>query len=175
MAALEPRRDAACKELRANRDAQYQDILKGQQQQRQALHWHQQLGLDTSDFFDRRQNSRSADIVTEDFAITAKQVAQPRSVEHSKSHREETRTQGPASAAMRPLGGVGAFGGSLLGSLFLHLTNGGSPPPEPRSKADREEDFRHAAQEETKQRAKASRDLDEEESRKKSNAYHGRE
>lgn len=173
-AALEPRRDAACKELRAQRDAEYIEIKRNQEQQRQALRWHQQLGLDTSDFFDRRQNLRNADIVTEDFSLTAKQVTQPRSVEHSERHHEESHAQGPASAAIRPLGSVGALGGSLLGSLFLHLTNGGSPPPETRPKADRENDLRLAAEEATKHREKTSRDLDEEDERRKSRAY-GRE
>lgn len=173
-AALEPRRDVACKELRAKRDAEYIDIKRNQEQQRQTLRWHQQLGLDTSDFFDRRQKLRDADIVTEDFGVTAKQATQPRSVEYSEHHHKENGAQGPTPAATRPLGGVGAFGGSLLGSLFLHLVNGGSPPPETRSKADREDDFRLAAEEETKQRAKASRELDEEDERKKSKAY-GRE
>jgi hypothetical protein len=39
-AMLEPRRDAACQELRANRDAQYENILGVQGEQRQALRWH---------------------------------------------------------------------------------------------------------------------------------------
>jgi len=174
-AALEPRRDAACKELRASRDTEYRNILDMQREQRQTLRWHQELGLDTSDFFERRHNARDADIVTEDFSVTAKQVTQPRSVERTNDRHEETRTQGPASAGLRPLGGVGAFGGSLLGSLISHFTNMGSTPPDPRSKAEREDDFRVAAEEETKQRAKASKDLEEEDSRQRSKAVHGRE
>lgn len=176
-AALEPRRDAACKELRAKRDAEYIDLKKNQEQERQALRWHQQLGLDTSDFFDRRKNERNTDIVTEDFGVAARQVAQPRAAAVSESHRAENRARGagPASKDEPSLGGLGSFGGSLLGSLFLHLANGGSPPPEHKPKSGCDEEIRLAAEEATKHREKAARDLDEEESRQKSRAYSGRE
>jgi len=171
-AALEPRRDAACKELRETRDAQYRGILDMQRDQRQALRWHQELGLDTSDFFDRRKNERNTDIVTEDFGVAARQVTQPRAAAVSENHRAENRARGPGPAS---LGGLGSFGGSLLGSLFLHLANGGSPPPEHKPKSGRDEEIRLAAEEATKHREKAARDLDEEESRQKSRAYSGRE
>jgi Relaxase/Mobilisation nuclease domain len=174
-AALEPRRDTACKELRASRDAKHQDILDMQRDQRQALRWHQDLGLDTSDFFHELRNRHEASLVTQDFRETARQVTQNRSDIGADGHPGHAFARDVTSAAERPVTRAGSFGASLLGSLVAHLTNLGSAQPEPKSKAERDRDFSLAAAEETKQREKTSRALDDEDSRQRSKVAYGRE
>jgi hypothetical protein len=173
--ALEPQRDAACKELRASRDTQYRGILDMQRELRQTLRWHQQLGLDTSDFFHELSNRHEASLVTQDFRETARQVTQNRSDIGADGHPGHAFARDVTSAAERSVARAGSFGASLLGSLVAHLTNLGSAQPEPKSKAERDKDFRLAAAEETKQREKTSRELDDEDSRQRSRVSYGRE
>jgi hypothetical protein len=174
-AVLEPRRDAACKELRANRDAQYRDILDVQRDERQTLRWHQQLGLDTSDFFHDLHSRRDANVISEEFSEAALHAAQTPSNRGAEGRPDRALARDAANAAERPLARAGSFGGSLLGSLILQFTNLGSAPAEPKTKAEREDEFRMAAEEDTKRREKASQDLEEEDRRQRAKAYNGRE
>jgi hypothetical protein len=174
-AVLEPRRDAACKELRANRDIQYREILDIQREERQTLRWHQQLGLDTSDFFADTQNRRDARVTAEDFGAAGQQVTRQGSVRGAEDHEGQTNAARPFDRGVRPLARASSFGTSLLGSLILQFTNLGSAPAEPKTKAEREDEFRMAAEEDTKRREKTSQDLEEEDRRRTSKAYNGRE
>jgi hypothetical protein len=161
-AALEPRRDAACKELRATRDAQYRDILDTQREQRQALNWHQDLGLDTSDFFHDLHNRRDASVIRGEFSETAHHLTQRHTRNGAEDRPGRDFARDAANVAERPLGAAGSFGASLLGSLILHFANLGSTQPEPVPKSKRDEEFRLGAEEETKHREKSARDLDDE-------------
>src|ERR1700728_1078184 len=78
-AALEPRREAACQELREQRDTQYRGILDTQQEQRQTLRWHQDLGLDTSDFFNQLHTGREANVLNNEFEEASLEITRHQS------------------------------------------------------------------------------------------------
>ena len=173
-AVLDPRRDAACKELRANRDTQYRDIRDIQRGQRQTLRWHQQLGLDTSDFFADVQSRHNASDPAKQFGASGRLVTRPALGKSEEEHTGKTQSQRPFDRGARPLAPAASFGTSLLGSLILQFTNLGSAPAEPKSKS-REEEFRLGAEDETRRREKISMDQDEEDRSQRSKVYNGRE
>jgi hypothetical protein len=174
-AVFEPRRDAACLELRGNRDAEYREILELQRDQRQTLKWHQGLGLETSDFFHELNQRREANVVTEDFRRSALEVTQHGSPPDANDRAGREFSEAATEVGIRPLSGITSFGVSMVDSFFTTLTNLGSARPEPMTNADREEATRLAAEGATGQREQAERDRDDEDWRKRSKELHGRE
>jgi hypothetical protein len=174
-AVFEPLRDGACKTLLETRKTQYREILAGQRDQRQTLKWHQQLGLDTSDFFLELNMRREGNIVTEDFRQASRAVTQssPDFWPRDRAGRDFSRAA--VDVAEQPLARVGSVAASIAGGLFATLLNFGSPPPAPASLADKEETTRLAGEESTKHRDRIARDLDDEARRKRSRELHGRE
>lgn len=177
-AVFEPRRDAACLELRQVRDAQYREILDGQRDQRQTLRWHQELGHDTSDFFNELHVRRDAGDMTAEFRQAAREVTHgddnPR-VTQAESTRDDSAPQAEDSGRGHIGAGLGSFAFSLFDSLFFDLTTMGSARLEPVFKSSREEACKSAAEESTKQREQTVRELDDEDWRHRSKALHGRE
>ena len=169
-AVLEPRRDEACAELRASRDGRYQELLGWQREDRAELGWRQELGLDNADFFaavEARQHSgeelaagfREAGHEAT-FRHEAVNVRPDDAAVHAPSHEE------PAEMSDRTgvdIGGrVGAGVGAFVDSLFFDLTTLGSARPEPPSRQEREDAFREAAENTTKQHQQYERDVEDE-------------
>lgn len=174
-AVFEPRRDAACLELRNTRDAQYREILDSQREQRQTLKWHQNLGLDTSDFFHELRARGKTNVVTEDFRQASREVTQHAPLSNSNDQNGRDFVNAAVEVGERPLAGATSFAASIFGSFFTTLTNLGSARPEPISYADREERARLVAEEATSQREQTARNLDDEDWRKRSKELYGRE
>ncbi len=158
-AVLEPRRDAACKELRASRDERYQEILDGQRDARADLRWYQEAGHDTAPFFNglaERKDARAE--VASGFREAAFEVTAPQPV-HAPAVREDEAPARNADAFEydRPDVGsnignrLGAGAGPFLGALFSDLANLGSARPEPVSKEEKADTFREAAENTLKQ------------------------
>lgn len=151
---LEPRRDAACKELRETRDLDYRSMLSDQQYARTELRWRQDVGLDNASFLtDLAATKSSPKELEASFHDAAREVGRPQpsndvsrpddnSIEDSGDH-----TAGGGSGGTERVGqGVRHTAGAFLDSLFFDLTTmgGGSTNPPPRSA---EEEFQAAADE----------------------------
>jgi hypothetical protein len=70
-AALEARRDEACKELRESRDGQYREILDGQREMRLGLHERQDAGLDNALFLDLVREGKAGRDISASFREAA--------------------------------------------------------------------------------------------------------
>ncbi len=158
-AVLEPRRDAACTELRASRDERYQEVLDSQREARGELRWHQEAGLDTAPFFNglaERKDAR-AEVMSGFHEAAHETTASPPT--HAPAVREDEAPVRNADAFEydRPDVGsnignrVGFRAGSFLGALFSDLANLGSARPEPVSKEERADTFREAVENTLKQ------------------------
>jgi hypothetical protein len=71
-AVLEPRRDEACKALRASRDGQYRELLDNQRELRTHLHWCQDAGLDNLPML---RSLREPD-ATQDISVAFREAAE---------------------------------------------------------------------------------------------------
>jgi hypothetical protein len=145
-AVLEPRRDAACLELRQSRDRHYRELLDRQAETRADLRWHQDIGLDRAPLFNELAERKDAGKeLRSGFRDAAQEVtasqrgSEPDTRETSFAEKDEE----PVSRSGRDVGadigrGIGAVGVSLLDSLFFDLTTlgGGSTEPKSRSNAD---------------------------------------
>jgi len=145
-AALEPRRDAACQELRQSRDERYRDLLDRQAETRTDLRWHQDAGLDTAPLFHALAERHDATVAMKSgFLDAAHELTAGRPDSESdgrvtsfaESNDEPVASSGPG-ADVKIGGRMGAGVGSFLDSLFIDLTNlgGGSNDPLPRSQAE---------------------------------------
>jgi hypothetical protein len=143
---LEPRRDAACNELRDARDVRYRGILDAQQEARTELHRRQEFGLDNAPFLTGLAQKNEVRRDLEDkFGAAAHEVttSQPdNDVAKGKENSVEENDSRDAAYATGVSGKVGrgfrAGAGSFLDSLFFDLTTlgGGSTDPKPRSDAE---------------------------------------
>jgi hypothetical protein len=76
-AVLEPRRDAACAELRVSRDGRYLDLLNDQRDFRAYLHQYQEAGVDSMPLLmSLRDNAPTQDVSTA-FREAAEEVSRP--------------------------------------------------------------------------------------------------
>jgi hypothetical protein len=140
---LEPRRDAACNELREARDVRYRGILDTQQEARTELRWRQEFGLDNAPFFnDLAEKNDARRELAGTFHAAAHEVNTPQPDNDVAKGREvsiednDNRDPGYATGAAEKAGrGFRAGAGSFLDSLFFDLTTlgGGSTDPKPRS------------------------------------------
>jgi hypothetical protein len=174
-AVFEPLRDSACRALLETRKAEYQGVLDGQREQRQTLRWHQQLGLDTSDFFQDLSKVREQPLITEDFRDTAAEITKNYEPYRADERPSVSLADDAADIADRPLGGIGSFAVSIADAFFTDLTNLGSARPEPPSRAEREDAFRLTGEDATRQREAKAKEVDDEEWREKANERIGRE
>jgi hypothetical protein len=154
-AALEPRRDAACLELRASRDARCREILDRQADMRADLKWHQEAGLDSAPFFNELAERKVAgDEIASGFRDAAGEVTAPQRNEMEAREAAPTERDDPVGRPDRTvehiLGKVGGAGVSLLDSLFFDLTTLGGRSTNPRSRSDAE--LFQAAADETQKR-----------------------
>lgn len=144
-AVLEPRRDAACLELRQSRDERYRDLLDRQSETRGDLRWRQAAGLDNAPFLNELAASRDAGRkLASSFTDAAHEVTT--SERESEPDARETAFAGEGDNArihsgrnvdINIGGRVGGFAGSLLDALFRDLTlEGNSDDPLPRSKSE---------------------------------------
>ena len=180
-AALEPRRDAACRDLRDQRDIEKAALNSRQREERAEFRGRLETGIDNSDFFARlagrtsdretvrmgfRQashetTSRSIDTVATPFAgklidSRLEQISsEPTQPNVDRLHRRE-RDAGDLvqRGAVRTLGG-------LVDGVFSLLTNLGSAAPEPVSARNRAEQFREAAENALKQEQQKGREEDD--------------
>jgi hypothetical protein len=132
--ALDPRRTAACAELRERRDAEYKDLLLEQKQQRALLTDRQEQGLSSPDLLDlvygRGDHSRddrpaaeieeSRETARSGFLSSARETCERPSEQESEiSERSDTRQpyESPATESFRVHDGVNVLGGLGLGAL----------------------------------------------------------
>jgi len=160
-AALEPRWDAACAELKEARKLEYRELLDNQKVIRAEFGERLETGLDNTGFFngltEKRNSQKDAALAFREASIevTANfQGEQPRTPLHAEveeahghtahSHRERDVAD---IGRHRALGTVGA----VADSLFSFLTNLGSAPARPVSAEERADQFREAAENAVKQ------------------------
>jgi hypothetical protein len=143
-AALEPRRDAACLELRTSRDVRYREILDRQADMRVELKSHQAAGLDAAPFFrDLAERKEAGNALTSGFRDAAGEVtASQRGSDTDTREAAPTEDDKPLDRTGREVehiaGRAAVMGVSLFDSLFFDLTTlgGGSTNPKSRSDAD---------------------------------------
>ena len=162
---LETRRDAACLELRASRDARYREILDCQAEMRADLKWHQEVGLDSAPFFHELAERKDAGKeVTSGFRDAADEVTAPQRSEvdaREATPAEDDEPVGrPGRSVEHIVGRVGAAGVSFLDSLFFDLTTLGGGSTNPTSRSDAEL-FQAAADETQKRQQHELEDHDE--------------
>ena len=178
-AVLEPRRDAACKELRESRDGRYREILDSQREARGKLRWHQEAGLDTAPFFNGLADRKEARTeVASGFREAAFEVTAPQPV-HAPDVREGAiveRSDEPFEYSARDVdtnigNRVVPAAGAFIGSLFSDLTNLGSARPEPVSREERADAFREAAENTLKQHQHHEKEEDDARWRERQRAF----
>jgi hypothetical protein len=145
-AALEPRRDAACGELRESRDLRYRGILEHQRETRADLSWRQEVGLDNAPFFhDLAEQRDAASRLSEGFHGAAHEItASPTGDDQSTARAETSDTAEDWSAPPERVStgqvgrGLAKAAGSVLDSIFFDLVTlgGGSANPAPRSSGE---------------------------------------
>lgn len=170
-AALTPRREAACKQLREQRDVEREALNARQREVRAEFRSRLETGMDNSDFFaglaakrDNRDAIRSA-FRESGQETTTRQVdpaetpffgklidARLEPVSREPFRRDAVQGQAREKdagdvAKRRTLGAVGG----LVDGVFSVLTNLGSARPEPVSAQERADQFREAAENALKQ------------------------
>jgi hypothetical protein len=168
-AVLEPRRDAACLELRASRDARYQEILGRQADMRAELTWHQAAGLDAAPLFRElaERHDASAEMASGFRDAAGEVTASQRNGVPDGREAIPTEDDEPVGRPGRNVehiaGRVAVAGVSLFDSLFFDLTTlgGGSTNPTARSDAE----LFQAAADETQKRQQEELTGDDEDGR----------
>jgi relaxase-like protein len=160
-AALEPRADAACAELKKTRDVKYRDLLDNQKAVRREFGERLEAGLDNAGFFldltEKKTGPREAALAFREASIEVTgsfQGDQPRSPLHAEA--EHTPDRHAASHRQGDIADMGrrqvlGTAGAVADSLFSFLTNLGSAPPKPVSAEERRGEFREAAENAVKQ------------------------
>jgi hypothetical protein len=160
-AALGPRRDAACAELKEARQLEYRELLDNQKTVRAEFGERLETGLDNTGYFndlrEKRSSQKQAALAFREASIevtTNFQGEQPRAP--LRAAVEDT----PGRTGRSPRGGdIASFGrrravasvAAIADSLFSFLTDPGSAPPRPLSAEEREDQFREAAENASKQ------------------------
>jgi hypothetical protein len=169
-AALEPRRDAACGELRESRDLRYRAILDHQREARADLGWRQEAGLDNAPFFhDLAEEREAANGLSEGFHGTAHEITASPSDDLITAHAEASDTTedwsgSPERVSTGHMGhGLAKAAGSLLDSVFFDLVTlgGATTNPAPRSSSE----IFQAAADETQKRQQFALENNEDEGR----------
>lgn len=157
-AELEKRRDAACKELRGQRDTEYAGILRQQRQQRAELRSRQQDGLRSFGLLDKAAQPEQATAsrdrpIADEFRKAARNVGDKRSpkqeevrklrVPKRKPRRDHHKVREPFGAAagmgLGALGALGTIGERLFDGFFggpMHKPR--APKPDVRQRASNE-------------------------------------
>jgi hypothetical protein len=154
-AVLEPRRDAACAELKEARTVEYRGILDQQREDRAEFGWRLEMGLDNASFFHdltQRQNAQPETRST--FRAAAHETTErSHTVEASPGEQRETDSSHAAENEFVPVARhkVSAGAISFLDSLFFDLTNLGSAPRTNEPWPGERDEFEVAAEETTKQ------------------------
>lgn len=154
-AVLEPRRDAACAELKEARALEYRGILDQQRESREEFKWRLEVGIDNAPFFHElteRQNSKGE--VQSDFRAAAHEMTErvPSSEATHSEHRQTDRSHAPDNEFVpAPRHRASAVGISLLDALFFDVTNLGSAPRSSEPWPGERDEFAVAAEEATKQ------------------------
>jgi Relaxase/Mobilisation nuclease domain len=161
-AVLEPRRDAACAELKEARALEYRGILDKQRETRAELGWRLEMGLDNAPFFHDLTERQNAHTETRSAFRAAAQETTDRShlVEASPGEQRETGGS-PAREtefvpAVRHRVGAGAI--SFLDALFFDVVNIGSPPKTSEPWPGERNEFEVAAEEATKHAQRLERE-----------------
>jgi hypothetical protein len=175
---LEPRRDAACAQLKEQRKERRDELNARQRADRAEFRWRLEAGLDNSEFFHKlaERSTRRAEVGHE-FRDAARETA-VRAVDPTPTpffgkmidsrlqpvSREPWRID-PAinRAKQRDVADIGPKKltrgvGSFLDALFTGLTSLGSAKPEPTPGEERAEHFREAAENALKQHQQRGRD-----------------
>ena len=177
-AALEPRREAACLELRHSRDERYRGVLERQAEIRADLKWHQETGLDPAPLFlELAERKDTGKEMVSEFQQASQEITASTHVEDRVVRRAvvDVDSDGP-SARQGPgldvdVGGWASSGLiSFADSLFFDLTTlgGGSTNPKPRSNAE----IFQAAADETQKRQQHELDLYDEDSPSRQRVLH---
>lgn len=181
-AALEPRRDAACAELMAQRQQDYDALKLSQKADRRELRERLSTGIDNSDFFDRlsRGNERELSVKAEFRAgkreVTARDPESRQTSQadyENKTDRQETvsRRQVNDFAEAAPRRAIASIG-SFLDALFFDITTLGSAPPQ-EPDFDWRETLRVSAEETTKHRLHQEQEKHDIEWRERSKQSYG--
>jgi hypothetical protein len=154
-AALEPRRDAACAELKEARAVEYRGILDQQREDRRELGRLLETGTDNAPFFhdlSERQNSRGdAKSGFRDAAHDVTARSHPGKEAHSEQH-ETYHSRAPTNEfAPVVRNRVAASVGSFLDVLVCNLLNEGPSSKTNEPYAGERDQFEVAAEEATKQ------------------------
>jgi hypothetical protein len=180
-AALEPRRDAACAELKKARQLEYSELLANQKAVRTEFGERLETGVGNASYFhdlrERRNGRQEVALAFREASIevtTNFQGEQPRAPlraavddipDHSAgSHHERDLADVGRS---RALGAVGA----VADSLFSFLTTMGSSPPVPMSAEERADAFREAAENSLKQHQQREREEEDAKGRERQRAF----
>lgn len=170
-AALEPRRDAACAELKKARGLEYRELLDSQKAVRAEFGERLETGLDNTGSFndlrEKRNAQKQAALAFREASIevtTNFQGEQPRAplraaVDDTPGRTGRSHSGGDIAdvGKRRAVAGVAA----VADSLFTFLTNLGSAPPRPVSAEERADQFREAAENALKQHQQHEREEDD--------------
>jgi relaxase-like protein len=183
-AALEARRDEACKALRESRDGLYKQLLLDQQTARHDLHERQDAGLDNSVFLELERDSRSGEKdITADFRQVAAEITSARHDADEASSpdtpafggrqgREYPGMKSGADIGANLAGGIGFGIISLLESVADGVM-GAKAPPKPRRAAPERADPFDAVMEEGKRRREREQEEGDSEWRKRQERSYG--
>jgi hypothetical protein len=183
-AALEERRDVACRELRETRDGLYRELLDYQQEMRLNLHGRQEAGLDNAQYLDRAGEAGARREMGIAFRDAANAVSRPQ--EGSPVWEMETDapegSPRPESSGMKSPAGMGTNVGEGIGFGILGLLGGladglvgAKPEPRPRRvepDAPRKDPF-DAVIDETRKRQQKEREEADAEWRKRQGRSYG--
>jgi MobA/VirD2-like, nuclease domain len=164
-AVLEPRRDAACQELRESRDLRYRELLDQQHETRAELSWRQDVGMDATPLLNELEDRWLAgQEIRTDFREAGRELTgRERAPEFEANMRDTGSTYDAPVDAADDIGidVGGKVGHGILAfadSLFCDLTNLGSARPEPLSREERRDQFREAAENTVKQHQQHERE-----------------
>ena len=152
-AVLEPRRDAACAELKEKRAVEYRGLLDQQRDTRAEFGWRLDLGLDNAAFLHdavERRNARRE--VKAGFRDVAQETTRPDRVDEHRAQRETNSSHAPTNEfapAVRKR--VAASFGSFLDVIVFNLLNEGPSSTANERYAGERDKFAVAAEEATKQ------------------------
>lgn len=174
-AALEPRRDAACKSLMERREAELSELLDYQKSVRKEFGWRLDLGLDTAAIVNDMKPPERVNADKAAFRAAAQETTFAPKLPETSPSRDAEADAGQAVSSSPPdrlAGAVGrratSFAIGILDSLFRGLTGEAAAVHEPR-KADRD-DYAVAAEEATKKMEHQQRETHDEEWRQRSKA-----
>jgi len=157
-AALESRRDEACRELREYRGGIYRELLDGQRDMRLDLRARQEAGLDSSEFLADLKDAPATEDIRTDFRSAAEATTRrDGGEERGLSEREDREAPSAADTSSgAPPFVMGAF--TVFDSV-LSIFEGPAPSPPPRSA---KEIVQQAAEDTCTREQQAREDADDE-------------